>query len=68
MLPLNRDDLLAAMARGERFTFRPFYGHTPRADGRLSDSCFSQWYAQPFEVHGRALRDRWPGKSSPSPG
>lgn len=52
MLPLNRDDLLAAMARGERFTFRPFYGHTPRPDGRLSDACFSQWYAQPFEVRG----------------
>lgn len=52
MLPLNRDELLAAMARGERFTFRPFYGHTPRPDGRLSDACFSQWYVHAFELDG----------------
>lgn len=52
MTPLSRQALLEALARGQAFRFRPFYGHTPRPDGQLSDACFSQWYAAPFEVKG----------------
>lgn len=48
----DRQSLIAAMDRGESFTFRPFYGHTPRGDGRLSDACFSQWYRSDFHVAG----------------
>ena len=52
MFPLDRQSLVAAMAQGQRFQFRPFYGHTPRADGALSDAVFSQWYASPFTHEG----------------
>ncbi len=48
----NLQELLAALSRGESFTFQPFYGHTPRADGALSDACFSQWWRCSFEVDG----------------
>lgn len=27
-----------------------FWGHTPRADGQVSNVCFSQWYNAPFVV------------------
>ncbi|MFW2177578.1 MULTISPECIES: NADAR family protein [unclassified Moraxella] len=27
-----------------------FWGHTPRADGQVSNACFSQWYDSPFVV------------------
>ncbi|MGV3621240.1 MAG: NADAR family protein [Archangium sp.] len=46
------EHLLLALRRGEAFTFQPFYGHTPREDGRLSDACFSQWWRCEFEVDG----------------
>ncbi|MFO0597944.1 MAG: NADAR family protein [Myxococcaceae bacterium] len=52
MPPLTRADLVAAMARGERFSYLPFYGHTPRADGALSNACFSQWWRCSFELDG----------------
>lgn len=49
MIPLSREALLAS---GASYSFRPFYGHTPRADGRLSDACFSQWWRCKFVVDG----------------
>ena len=52
MTPITLESLLAAMARGESFTFRPFYGHTPRDDGAVSDACFSQWWKSRFVVEG----------------
>lgn len=52
MTPIDLESLKAAVARGESFTFRPFYGHTPRADGALSDACFSQWWRSRFEADG----------------
>lgn len=48
----SREALLAALQQGRTFEFRPFYGHTPRADGRLSDACFSQWWRGEFTVGG----------------
>jgi ribA/ribD-fused uncharacterized protein len=50
MTPLTRDALIAELQAGRQFEFLPFYGHTPRADGALSNACFSQWYRAPFEV------------------
>jgi hypothetical protein len=52
MTPLSREALLDAMAAGQRFTWRPFYGHTPRPDGALSDACFSQWWRGEFALDG----------------
>ncbi|MBM4778792.1 MAG: NADAR family protein [Archangiaceae bacterium] len=49
MLPLT---LEALRASSQSFTFRPFYGHTARADGRVSDACFSQWSPCRFVVDG----------------
>lgn len=49
MLPLSLEALRAAAGP---FAVRPFYGHQPRADGRVGDSCFSQWWPCRFEVRG----------------
>lgn len=46
------ESLKSAKERGHALSFRPFYGHTPRPDGRLSDACFSQWWSCRFEVNG----------------
>jgi hypothetical protein len=32
MTPIELETLKSRIARGESFTFRPFYGHTPRAE------------------------------------
>jgi hypothetical protein len=49
MTSFTRESLIAA---GPPFVIRPFFGHTPRADGALSDACFSQWWASGFTVDG----------------
>ena len=51
-LPLTRVDLEAAVKRGEHFSYLCFWGHRQRADGRLVETCFSQWYPTAFEVAG----------------
>lgn len=52
-LLLSREAIEAAIASGRSLAYRPFYGHTPREDGRLSDACFSQWWrGHPFAVAG----------------
>ncbi|MES1184075.1 MAG: NADAR family protein [Myxococcales bacterium] len=51
-LPLSRSDLETASRRGERFNYLCFWGHRRRADGRLTETCFSQWYPTGFEVAG----------------
>ncbi|MBL8914543.1 MAG: hypothetical protein JNM17_27815 [Archangium sp.] len=43
---------MTALREGREFEFLPFYGHTPRADGKLSDACFSQWWRGEFVVAG----------------
>ncbi|WP_069170428.1 NADAR family protein [Streptomyces griseus] len=45
-----RDALVARTARGEKVKYLPFWGHRPRADGRISESCLSQWWPSPFTV------------------
>jgi ribA/ribD-fused uncharacterized protein len=44
--------LCTAAERGEPFELRLFWGHRPRSDGQLSDSCFSQWWPCRFTVDG----------------
>ncbi len=50
---LDVDTLRQAVARGERFSYRPFWGHRPSRDGRLSDACFSQWWPCSFVLEGQ---------------
>jgi len=51
-LPLTRADLQAAEKRGERFKYLCFWGHRKPADGRVVETCFSQWYGAAFELAG----------------
>ncbi|MEU8706775.1 NADAR family protein [Streptomyces sp. NPDC048565] len=44
------DALRARAARGKRVKYLPFWGHRPRRDGRLGESCLSQWWPAPFTV------------------
>ncbi|WP_030675827.1 NADAR family protein [Streptomyces sp. NRRL B-1347] len=46
--------LTAALAAGRRVKYVHFWGHTPRRDGTLGASCFSQWWPSPFTVDGVA--------------
>ena len=50
---LDREALQQAVARGERMRYRFFWGHRPRKDGAISDSCFSQWWECAFTVEGQ---------------
>jgi ribA/ribD-fused uncharacterized protein len=51
-LPLTRLELARAAKQGRRFQYLCFWGHRVRADGRLSEACFSQWYPAKFELGG----------------
>ena len=43
--------LIQRQARGEKLNFLFFWGHRPARDGRVTQSCFSQWWAEnPFEI------------------
>jgi ribA/ribD-fused uncharacterized protein len=49
----SREELVSAIASGRRFGFLFFWGHQPSADGTVTQSCLSQWYALPFEADGK---------------
>jgi NADAR domain len=59
--PLSVELLLARTDAGERFAYLMFWGHRPRADGRVSAACFSQWYPAEFSVDGLryATSEHW---------
>lgn len=44
--------LRRAVLDGRQLKYRFFWGHRPRPDGIIDESCFSQWYAARFEVLG----------------
>lgn len=46
------EDLLAYITQGGQVKYLPFWGHTPSKDGSISKTCFSQWFASPFDVGG----------------
>jgi ribA/ribD-fused uncharacterized protein len=52
-LPLDLEALRRSVSSGAHFRYRFFWGHAARADGRLSDSVFSQWWPCCFEVDGQ---------------
>lgn len=51
--PLDLGALRAAVAEGRQFSYRFFWGHTPRVDGAISDAVFSQWWPCRFEEDGQ---------------
>ncbi|MFK0070197.1 NADAR family protein [Streptomyces sp. NPDC091046] len=52
----SREALVARVRAGERITYLCFWGHRPRPDGRLGQSCLSQWWPSPFTVAGAEYR------------
>lgn len=48
----NMDWLLEAYSKGETLDYIFFWGHQPRKDGKISKTCMSQWWVQPFVVEG----------------
>lgn len=48
----NLPDLKEAYNAENNFKFLFFWGHTPAADGHISETCLSQWWMCPFQVDG----------------
>ena len=44
--------LIEKYNNGERLKYLFFWGHQPRKDGSIGDSCFSQWWQSAFTVDG----------------
>jgi len=59
--PRSVEELRRAAAAGRRVRYVPFWGHSPRRDGSLGVSCFSQWWPSPFTVGGvrYATAEHW---------
>lgn len=55
-LPRDLASAVAAEQRGARLEFLHFWGHAPSADGTVTASCLSQWWAAPFTVDGVVYR------------
>lgn len=51
-LPSSRAELTEAIRGGQRFQYSFFWGHRVHPGGQLTETCFSQWYPAPFELHG----------------
>lgn len=46
----NLEQLRTRVSNGEQFEYLFFWGHQPSKDGKISKSCFSQWYGSPFVI------------------
>ncbi|MFF9818293.1 NADAR family protein [Streptomyces sp. NPDC014006] len=57
----SREALVRAVHAGARIKYLCFWGHRPRADGRVGASCLSQWWPSPFVVDGvrYATAEHW---------
>ena len=40
----------------DRLKYIFFWGHRPRKDGQISQSCFSQWWEEAFVVDGKTYK------------
>lgn len=47
---LDLEKLRSRISNGEQFEYLFFWGHQPPKDGKVSKSCFSQWYESPFVI------------------
>ncbi|MEU9122144.1 NADAR family protein [Streptomyces sp. NPDC048506] len=59
--PRSVEELCREAAAGKRMKYVHFWGHSPRRDGSLGASCFSQWWPAPFTVDGTtyATAEHW---------
>lgn len=46
----NLEGLREEYNKGETYKFLFFWGHTPAADGHITEACFSQWWQCHFQV------------------
>ncbi|MFC8431709.1 NADAR family protein [Streptomyces sp. NPDC057253] len=46
----SQDALVKQVRAGTHIKYLHFWGHRPRADGRVGASCLSQWWPSPFVV------------------
>ncbi|WP_432896594.1 NADAR family protein [Micromonospora matsumotoense] len=55
------EDVLALHHAGQRVRYLCFWGHRPRRDGTVGQSCLSQWWPAAFTVDGRrfATAEHW---------
>lgn len=44
--------LQSEIENSKHFEYLFFWGHTPKKEGEIDKSCFSQWYPSPFVVNG----------------
>lgn len=58
---MQRTDLIDRVKQGEKPDYLFFWGHRPSKDGRVTKSCFSQWWVSPFTVDGvtYATAEHW---------
>lgn len=49
---LTLETLRQRCSDGERFEYLFFWGHQPSKTGKVTKSCFSQWFAAPFTLDG----------------
>lgn len=49
----DRARLEADAAAGKKLKFVHFWGHTPEADGHITETCLSQWWMADFKVDGQ---------------
>jgi len=50
----SKDELVEYVARGKKAKYLFFWGHTQNNQGKVSKTCFSQWFHSPFEVDGES--------------
>ncbi|WP_328932385.1 MULTISPECIES: NADAR family protein [unclassified Streptomyces] len=57
----SQEALIREVRAGARVKYLHFWGHRPRADGRVGASCLSQWWPSPFTVDGvtYATAEHW---------
>ena len=48
----SRKQLILNLEQGVKIKYLFFWGHSPRKDGSIGKSCFSQWWVAPFTVDG----------------
>lgn len=49
----TREGLIEQVEKGISFDYLLFYGHKESPDGKITDSCLSQWFPASFEVNGQ---------------
>lgn len=48
----NKQQIIDRYKKGEKLEFELFYGHWENKDGKITNTCLSQWFMRDFEVDG----------------